>query len=149
MKFLVALTMFLTASAFMTGAGASPAITYVGHEKVAVSLETRRDNGPSLFAASDLKIIATRRSVPGEVQVHEKETNVVYVLDGTATIVTGGTVVGGKVVSPGQIQGSSIQGGRVQRLTKGDLLVIPAGTPYWYKEISQPINRLVVKVLKP
>jgi hypothetical protein len=44
---------------------------------------------------------------------------VMYILDGTATIVTGGDVVGGKTSAPGEIRGQSIRGGKEQRLSKG------------------------------
>jgi mannose-6-phosphate isomerase-like protein (cupin superfamily) len=149
MKVWLAFTTLLSAAVLMTGSGASSAVTYISHEKVAESLAARAVNGSSLVTAPDLQVIASHHAEPGEVEVHEKETDVFYVFDGTAIVVTGGTVVGGKTVSPGQIRGSSIQGGQTQRLTKGDILVIPAGMPHWFKEVPQPMDRLVVKVIRP
>jgi quercetin dioxygenase-like cupin family protein len=45
--------------------------------------------------------------------------------------------------------GTDIQGGQVHHLTKGDVIVIPAGTPHWFKEIPHSITYYVVKVVKP
>ena len=57
-------------------------------------------------------------------------------------------MVGGKVTAPGQSRGTDIQGGRSQRLAKGDVIVIPAGIPHWFKEVPQSISYYVVKVIK-
>ena len=73
-----------------------------------------------------------------------------YVIDGTATLVTGGTMVGGKVTKPGQWLGTDVQGGDTRHLVKGDVVVVPAGTPHWFKEVpASGISYYVVKVLKP
>ena len=64
-------------------------------------------------------------------------------------IVTGGKMVGGKTTRPGQLLGTDIQGGQTHRLTKGDVIVIPAGTPHWFKEVPQSVSYYVVKVIKP
>jgi quercetin dioxygenase-like cupin family protein len=80
--------------------------------------------------------------------VHDKETDVIYVVDGTATFVTGGTMVGGKMTTPGQLMGSDIKGGQTHHLSKGDVIVIPARTPHWFKEVPQSVSYYVVKVLK-
>ena len=71
------------------------------------------------------------------------------ILEGEATIVTGGTMIGGKQTGPGQVRGTSIEGGQVQRLTKGDVIVIPAGTPHWFTEVPNSVSYYVVKVIKP
>ena len=68
--------------------------------------------------------------------------------DGEATIVTGGTMVGGKQTAPGQLRGSDVQGGETRHLKKGDLIVIPAGIPHWFKVVSPTVNYLTVKVIK-
>ena len=143
MKLLLMLTTLLTAAVLLTAAD-SPAVTYVGHDKVAAALA----KGGSLVSAPDLSVSGSHRTGPGRVEVHEKETDVFYVVEGEATFVTGGTMVGGKVTKPGQHVGSDIQGGETHRLSKGDVMVIPAGTPHWFKEVPQSISYYVVKVLK-
>ncbi|HEY7389176.1 MAG TPA: cupin domain-containing protein [Bryobacteraceae bacterium] len=128
----------------VAAAGSQPAVTFVDHQKVAASLA----KGGDLVKAPDLIVLGAHRNGAGQVEVHDQETDVMYVVDGEATIVTGGTMVGGKVTGPGQSRGKEIQGGKAQRLSKGDVMVIPAGIPHWFKEVPQSISYYVVKVLK-
>ena len=129
----------------LLAAAGAPAVTYIGHDKVAQALS----KGGDLVKAPDLIVLGSHRSGPGQVEVHDKETDVFYVVDGGATIVTGGTMVGGKSTEPGQLRGSDIRGGETHHLSKGDVMVIPAGIPHWFKEASPSISYYVVKVLKP
>jgi hypothetical protein len=57
-------------------------------------------------------------------------------------------MVGGRVTTPGQLMGSDIKGGQTHHLSKGDVIVIPARTPHWFKEVPQSVSYYVVKVLK-
>ena len=56
-------------------------------------------------------------------------------VEGEATLVAGGTMVGAKRTSPDQMVATSIEGGEPYRLTKGDVITIPAKTPHWWKDI--------------
>ncbi len=125
-------------------AGNQPAATFIGHDKVAAALA----KGGDLVKAPDLVVLGAHRNGAGRVEVHDRETDVMYVVEGEATIVTGGTMTGGKRSAPNQWRGGEIQGGKAQRLTKGDVIVIPAGVPHWFKEVPQSISYYVVKVLK-
>ena len=73
-------------------------------------------------------------------------TDIVYVLEGTATFVTGGTAVDPKTIALNEIRGSAIEGGESRKLVKGDVIVVPHGVPHWFKEVSSPFNYYVVKV---
>ena len=126
-------------------AAEAPKVSYIGHDKVSESLA----RGGNLVTASDLTVLGSHRTGPGQVEVHDKETDIFYVTEGAATLVTGGTMIGGKVSRPGQWLGSDIQGGETRHLGKGDVVVIPAGIPHWFKEVSPSISYYVVKVLKP
>ena len=66
-------------------------------------------------------------------------------LDGTATLVTGGAVVEPKTTEPGQVRGPQIQGGETRQLRRGDVVVVPAGVPHWFKEVPAPFLYFVVK----
>lgn len=70
------------------------------------------------------------RSRSGEVEVHEKFADLFCVLAGTATLVTGGSVVGARTVAPGETRGEAIEGGMRQELKAGDVAHVPAGTPH-------------------
>lgn len=137
----------LTAVLLTAGEG-GPAVTYVGHDKVAAALAGQTPRG-SLVEASDLIVLGAHRSENGHVELHEKQTDVFYVVDGEATFVTGGKMLGGKVTSPGQWLGTETQGGQVHHLSKGDVMVIPAGIPHWFKDVPHSVSYFVVKVLKP
>lgn len=140
MKYLVVFAAFLTA-AVMLGAAAESTVTYADHEKVA--------KGGAIVTAPEYTVSVLSRSAAGQVEVHEKETDIFYVTDGEATFVTGGTMIGGKTTAPNQVRGTDIQGGQSRHLTKGDVIVIPAGVPHWFKEVPKSIQYLTVKSIKP
>jgi len=129
---------------FLSAAAQSPAVTFLDHAKVADALA----KGTSLMAAPNLRVSGAQRTGPGQVEVHDKETDVLYITDGDATLVTGGTMVGGHQTGAGQHRGTDIQGGQVHRLTKGDVIVVQAGTPHWFKEVPREVHYFVVKAIK-
>jgi len=145
MRLILALTSLLTAAVLLAATDRVSGVTYVAHEKVTAALS----KGGPLVSAPDLLVSGSHRDKAGQVEVHEKETDVIYVVDGTATFVTGGTMVGGKMTGPGQLMGSDIKDGQTHHLSKGDVIVIPATTPHWFKEVPQSVSYYVVKVLKP
>jgi uncharacterized protein GlcG (DUF336 family) len=89
---------------------------------------------------------ASRRDKPGMVEVHVLDTDVIYVQDGAATLVTGGTMIGGKTIETNEIRGDSIQGGETRHLTKGDVITVPNGTPHWFQDVKGTLTYYVVKV---
>ncbi len=144
MNLSLTLATLFTATISLAGMAAAQGVSYVDHDKVAAAL----GKGGPLVNAPDLLVSGSHRDKAGNVEVHDKETDVIYVVDGTATFVTGGTMVDGKVTKPGQHVGSNIQGGETHHLSKGDVIVVPAGIPHWFKEVPQSISYYVVKVLK-
>lgn len=80
------------------------------------------------------------RPIEGAVAVHEKEAEMVYVIDGGGTLTTGGTVVGEKRTNATNLSGTAIDGGTVRTIAKGDFTIIPEGTPHKFK----PANGLLV-----
>jgi mannose-6-phosphate isomerase-like protein (cupin superfamily) len=70
------------------------------------------------------------RARDGVAELHENFADLFCVLDGRATLVTGGTVVGAETIGPGEIRGTSIQGGTRQELRAGDVAHVPAGVPH-------------------
>jgi mannose-6-phosphate isomerase-like protein (cupin superfamily) len=87
------------------------------------------------------------RNRDGGAEVHENFADVFYVLDGQATLVTGGAVAGAAGIGPGEIRGSSVEGGRRQELRAGDVAHVPAGLPHQMLVLGgQAITCLVMKV---
>jgi mannose-6-phosphate isomerase-like protein (cupin superfamily) len=121
------------------------AVTYVDAAKVA---ELFAKGGP-LASGQGFTASIARRTAAGQVEVHRKETDIFYVVDGEATFVTGGTMTGGKETRPDQLLGTTIDGGDVHHLTKGDFITIPAGTPHWFKDVPSSISYYLVKVIAP
>ena len=70
------------------------------------------------------------RSRDGEAELHENFADIFYVLDGRATLVTGGTVAGPRTVGPGEIRGERVENGTRQELRTGDVAHVPAGVPH-------------------
>jgi uncharacterized protein GlcG (DUF336 family) len=92
------------------------------------------------------QVHASRREKSGLVEVHELDTDIIYVLDGTATIVTGGKSLEAKQTAPNEFRGTAIDGGETRLLKKGDVLVVPRGTPHWFKQVDGAFLYYVVKV---
>jgi len=143
-RLLVTAILFVSALSLSFAQG-TPAVTYVDHDKVAATIA----NGGALANGPDFAVSIGKRTGPGEVEVHDKETDTFYVLDGEATFVTGGTMVGGRVSRPNQHLGTDIQGGMTHHLTKGDVMTVVAGTPHWFKEVQKPFTYYLVKISKP
>lgn len=105
--------------------------------------------GSVLFGAANgenYMVHASRREKPGLAEVHDLDTDIIYVLDGTATVVTGGKAVDVKTIEPNEHRGTAIDGGETRQLKKGDLLIVPKGTPHWFKQIDGTFLYYVVKV---
>jgi mannose-6-phosphate isomerase-like protein (cupin superfamily) len=91
------------------------------------------------------QINTARRTEPGIVEVHVTDADVMYILEGAVTMVTGGTVVDPKTIGLNEIRGTSVTGGETHHLGKGDMIVIPKNTPHWMKEVQGPVLYLVIK----
>jgi uncharacterized protein GlcG (DUF336 family)/quercetin dioxygenase-like cupin family protein len=126
--------------------GAAQPVTYFGHDEVTAAFV----KGAVLFNGDDgarnYMVHASHRDQAGVAEIHNQDADIVYVLEGTATFVTGGTAVDPKTVAPGEIRGSRIEGGETRKLSKGDVIIVPNGVPHWFKEVSAPFNYYVVKV---
>jgi glc operon protein GlcG len=117
-------------------------VIHLDHDKVAAVFA----QGGPLLATNNFKVLALRRDAPGEVEVHDQDTDILYVLEGSATFVTGGKPAEARTTAPGETRGKSIAGGEERHLTKGDVMVIPNGVPHWFKEVSGPFLYYLVKV---
>jgi mannose-6-phosphate isomerase-like protein (cupin superfamily) len=146
----LAVTLTLAAPALRTRAAedahaaAEPAVRYYRAENVAKSFA----EGAVLFAEPGINymIHTSRRATPGMAEVHTLDTDLIHVLEGSATFVTGGTVVAPKPIAPDEIRGSSIDGGETRVLAKGDVIIVPAGMPHWFKDVRGPVLYYTVKV---
>jgi glc operon protein GlcG len=133
----------LGAEALASVAAAPPAgVTQIEAERVRAAFA----KGAPLLENEHYKVHASRRDAPGRAEVHVRDTDILYVLEGTATLVTGGRVVGGMEVAAGEIRGSRIEGGTERALAPGQVVVVPNGTPHWFEAVPGPFVYYVVKV---
>ncbi len=75
-------------------------------------------------------IMLSVRIRSGIAEMHEEFADLFFVLDGRATLVTGGTITDPKSVGLGEIRGSCVSGGSQQQLRAGDVAHVAAGTPH-------------------
>jgi glc operon protein GlcG len=88
----------------------------------------------------------SRRDKPGSAEIHKLDTDIIYVVEGNATFVTGGTAVDTKEIAPNEIRGSRIEGGDTRRLSRGDVIIVPNNTPHWFKEVNGEFLYYTIKV---
>jgi mannose-6-phosphate isomerase-like protein (cupin superfamily) len=144
MRFLLLAALIGCIGAVFVAAQGSSSVVYVGHDKVAAAIA----NGGPLVSGRDYAVSMQRRIAPGQVEVHQKETDTFYIVEGEATFITGGKMIGGHTTTPGQERGTRIEGGQTHHLGKGDVIVIASGTPHWFKEVSNPFVYYTVKVIR-
>ena len=102
--------------------------------------------GAPLTETATYKIHASRRESAGAAEVHTDDTDIFYVLEGSAEVVTGGRLPAAKSVAPGELRADAIEGGTAREVTAGDVVVIPNGVPHWFRRVDRPIVYYVVKV---
>ena len=118
-------------------------VTYLKSDQVQAAFA----KGSPLIEVEDYKIHASRReSRTGLAEIHTRDTDIIYVLQGSATLVTGGKAVAAKSTGPEELRGSEIEGGESREITVGDVVVVPNGTPHWFKQVRGPLLYYVVKV---
>lgn len=81
--------------------------------------------------------------------IHEKEAEVFYVIDGSATMVIGGKLVNEKRTNPANLSGTAIEGGESRQVAKGDFIMVPENTPHWFSKIDSTLILMTLHVPRP
>ena len=138
---LVAVSLLATTS--LAAGGAAP-VSYFDAAQVQAAFA----KGAVLFDGdgANYMVHASRRVAAGQCEIHTKDTDIIYVLDGTTTFVTGGTCTEPRDTAADEIRGTAVDGGEARQLTKGDVIIVPRDTPHWFKEVREPVLYYVVKV---
>ena len=125
-------------------------VTYIESQKVAASFAKGAvlvgDDENMMHSARNYMVHASHREKAGVVEIHEYDTDIVYVLNGSATLVTGGTPVGTTTTAPHELRAPTVNGGETRNLVPGDVVIIPNGVPHWFKQVEAPFDYYVVKV---
>ncbi len=77
--------------------------------------------------------------------MHDTVAELVYVVEGAATLVTGGTLVGQTAGNGGNWSGTSIAGGSSRPIAKGDWIIVPQKTPH---QFNVPSGSAVLVTMK-
>lgn len=99
-------------------------------------------------AGTQLRVaVVHERDKPAAVaEIHDASDDVYYVLEGAATLTLGGRLEAPRETEPGEWRGPSISGGRTVEIKKGDLVVVPRGTPHSRSTAGREFSMLLVKV---
>jgi len=106
--------------------------TFIDASRVAAAFA----KGQPLLETAGYKVHASRRVEPGQAEIHTLDTDVIYVVDGSAKLVTGGKAVDAKEIAPNEIRGTKIEGGEAHQIAKGDVIVIPKGVPHQFTAVT-------------
>lgn len=86
-------------------------------------------------------------------ELHDASDDVYYVLEGSATLVLGGRLDSPKEVEPGEWRSPRIIDGKTYEIKKGDLVVVPRGTPHQRSTADKEFTMILIKIyaepLKP
>jgi mannose-6-phosphate isomerase-like protein (cupin superfamily) len=88
------------------------------------------------------------RNAVGPASVHEKEAELFYVIDGSATIMTGGSLTEERRTNPDNRTGAGIKGGTPRRIAKGDFILVPENTAHWFSAIDGTVTLMSVHIPK-
>lgn len=98
------------------------------------------------MASNGYQVFGVTRSGPAPVEHHALDADIILVLDGAATFVTGGTVVDASERAPNERTGTGISGGDMWSLAAGDIIVVPNGVPHWFRDVRGAIRYVAVKI---
>ena len=135
----------LAVAALLQPQGGDKGVTLIESNKVAAAFA----KGMPLIETNNYKVHASRREAPGIAEIHTRDTDIFYILEGSAVFVTGGKAIEPKTVAPNELRGTRIEGGEPRQLRKGDIIIVPNGIPHWFKEVNGPLLYYVVKVTAP
>jgi mannose-6-phosphate isomerase-like protein (cupin superfamily) len=115
---------------------------------------SERKEGQALVAQSIVQLAPYNasleyRAAVAAASVHEREAELFYVVDGSATMVTGGKLVNESRTNPANLTGSGVEGGTSRHVAKGDFIFVPENTPHWFSAIDGTLVLMSLHVPRP
>ena len=126
-------------------AESAAAATFIDAKSVSAAFA----KGMPLLESAGYKVHASRRIEPGQAEIHTLDTDVIYVVDGSATLVTGGRAIDKKEIAPNEIRGTKIDGGQEHQINKGEVIIIPNGVAHQFTAVSGELHYFVCKPTAP
>lgn len=106
-------------------------------------------SGTALGAYGNHSATLWKRTESGEAELHKAKADLLIVQEGSATFVYGGTVVAPHATSAVEIRGTGIRDGQTRRLSPGDIVHVPAGTPHQFMlEKGQSVIYFALKIAR-
>ena len=96
-------------------------------------------------------VFRPKASVQDAIRHDTTVSEIYYMLEGSATLVTGGTMVDERSsgISPNtkrpNFRGSRIEGGVSRRVVPGDVIIIPGRVPHWWSNLDSDIQYLIYR----
>jgi len=139
----------------ITAAEIERVLKYTGSEGAATDRQMRVvDAGGYRVGIGVLRRGATRTGAPVGAISHSQVTEVFYIVSGSGTLVTGGTVDNERPYPPetefvrlavGPSSGGVFKGGDRRHVAPGDVVVVPAGTPHGFDDVTDQITYLSIR----
>ena len=147
----------LSLVAVIAGAQSAPPdkIVATNSEIMAMVAKAKADRKPDqptfaqpLLALAPYGANLEYRAAIGPSAVHKKYAEFFYVVDGPATLMTGGKLVNEKS-NGDNLSGTAIEGGSSRQVAKGDFVIVPEGTPHWFSAINGTITLMSFRLPRP
>ena len=126
----------------------SPAIYKSAADLAAVLKKATANAGgtssSSVTVTDQYRVSLVHRDKPAGALAHPGNTELLYIVEGSGTVVTGGTIVPAANGKP-----ASIANGVTQRIGVGDVVIVPAGSAHWFSVVDVPITYLEVRWVAP
>jgi mannose-6-phosphate isomerase-like protein (cupin superfamily) len=121
--------------------------SYLTQAEVLAQLERAAKTSPQMMVARMVnteshRVNVVKRTAPQGAIAHDVGTEVHYIIEGSATLVTGGTILRPAAGSAAQ---ATIRDGVTRAVHKGDIVLVPVKAPHWYSRIEQPLTYLEVR----
>ena len=131
-------------------AQSSAPATYLTDAELMATLKDAAKTAPAMHTApvknaDHYRINIVRRTTPQGAIAHPDGTEVHHIVEGGGTLVTGGSIVRPTASGGRGAAAATIDGGVSRHVAKGDVILIPAGTPHWYKDLEGPLTYLEVR----
>ena len=135
----------LASAAAVNGQTPMPPALTIKSTDIASALQSAAAERPSMAVSSitnsdEYRVNLIRRTEAAGAIVHQRGTELHFITEGAGTLVTGGIVN-----RPSDGGRASIDGGVAVRVSKGDAVLIPEGTPHQYTAVEGAITYLEVR----
>lgn len=92
--------------------------------------------------------VEQRQPRPQGAAAHADRAELFFVIEGTGTMLTGGTITDGKA-SGVNTQGATISGGTRIEFKKGDFIMVPSGVPHQFVDLTAPVQVMSMYLPNP